>query len=35
MHSADYVKARREVWVFRGGNGTLVCITYIVLCTMS
>ena len=37
MHSADYVKARREVWVFRGGNGMLVCIhiQYIVLCIMS
>ena len=22
MHSADYVKARKEVFVFRGGNGT-------------
>lgn len=23
MHTADYVKARKEVFVFRGGNGTL------------
>ena len=38
MHSADYVKARKEVFVFRGGNGkfqnSLACVLFVNVCSI-